>query len=283
MKMILGRYPPRYIARLSDEFPCIVEGLNYRGVRYAPVVDAEGRYAGLIKLPVVMKVIYECYSKGNLEALNNVRAGSLTDTSVPPVSIESIKPSEVIELMINHDVGGVAIVSRGNYVVGEVTEKELIDLTPLAKISGVKVKDVMTPNPTVVEALDPIARVLEVMCKLNVRRVPVTYEGELVGIATVRDLIRYFNKVIEDKKRITREDIEAQTWHVATPRVSVVYEEDDVGRVIKVMRIEGIGGVVVVDREKKVTGIVTERDVLSRIPEVREKLDIAAESVCRSI
>ena len=283
MKMILGRYPPRYTARLSDDFPRIVEGLNYRGVRYAPVVDSQGRYAGLIRLPAVMRVIHEYYTRGCLEELCKVRASELTDSRVPSINVEAITPSKVVELMVKHDVGGIAITSKNGYVMGEVTEKELIDLAPVANISGVKIKDLMTPNPATVEALDPISKVLEVMCRLSVRRVPVTYEGELVGITTVRDLIRFFNRIIEEKGGIAKEDVETQTWHVATPRVSIVNEEDDVSKLIKIMRIEGIGGAIVVDDEKKVVGIVTERDVLSRIPGVREKLDKAAESVCRSM
>ena len=277
--VLLGRYPPRYVAMITDEFPRVLEGLNFRGARYAPVIDSTGCYAGLIRLPMVAEALLGYYREGRLEELRSIRARSLTDNTIPPVKLSEITPSDIARIMVEHDTGGLAVVDDDSRVIGEITEKELIDVLSVIRPLGVKVSEIMTPNPATVEATEKLLRVLEVMCGRRVRRVPVTYQGELVGIVTIRDVIRYVNRVFEEKGHISNEDLEVEVWYVATPRLATVKLTDDASVAIKVMRSEGVGSVLVLDEESRLTGILTERDLIARVPEIGKMLEMASKTL----
>ncbi len=265
--MILGRFPPRYIAVLDEPLGNVVRGLNFRGVRYAPTIDKNGKYAGLVRLLDVIGSFSRFLKKGDIEGFVVSPVGSIV-TNIPSLYLEDVNLEEILSLMREHDVGGLAITNESGEVVGEVTENNLIDLLSHSKKYGVPVKAVMTPSPVSISADDTLETALDLMLKERARRLPVVYQDELVGILTINDVIKFLSSRIPEG--IKADVLSTPAWYVSTPKPITIHENEDCSEAVSLIRSEGVGGLLVVNDDGYLTGIVSERDLLFRLPYVTE-------------
>jgi CBS domain-containing protein len=139
------------------------------------------------------------------------------------VSVLEDAPFKTIaETLVDHDISGVPVVDPGGFVVGIVTEADLIakEAFPserkrglarfvkkmlaapqdewLEKARGQTAADVMS-RPVVTAAPDDDIRVAaRMMIDGGVKRLPVVEAGRLVGIVSRNDLIRVFARPDED-------------------------------------------------------------------------------------
>ncbi len=127
------------------------------------------------------------------------------------------------------------------------------------------VQEIMTPNPVTVEVTDSIGDVIDVLNDLDIRHVPVTDNGILVGMVSDRDLRDFslpmmvsFNnpdKAIERLKRTVGE--------IMYSDVITVGSESEVSELAEIMIDHKIGAVPVCDQiEGRLIGIVSYVDVL---------------------
>ncbi len=92
--------------------------------------------------------------------------------------------------MKEHNVGSVLIVEEGWKLKGILTDRD-ITLTVAADSKDPRttyVYDVMTPDPITVNAQADVDSALRIMNKANIRRLPVTEDGKLVGLLSSADL-----------------------------------------------------------------------------------------------
>jgi CBS domain-containing protein len=89
--------------------------------------------------------------------------------------------------MRNEGVGSVVVVDDGT-PVGIVTDRD-VALRAASSPEGRVASQVMTPDPVVVDAGAGVFELTELMEDAGVRRVPVTEDGDLVGILTLDDLV----------------------------------------------------------------------------------------------
>jgi predicted transcriptional regulator len=261
--MILGRYPPRYIALENETMKTVIKGLNFRGVRYAPVANIRGNYVGLIRLLDVIRVLEKLYEENALEKFAETPVKKVTTKEVPPITLEEADVNKVVSIMSEYDVGGLAVTNQQREVIGEITENHLVDLLRHTRPLGIPVKAVMTPSPVVVKAEDTLEKALKLITEKRVRRLPVVYEEELVGILTIRDVIKFVSSKIHS---LSTGDLETPIWYLSTPRPITVRENDDCYVAINTIREEGVGGLIVVDEKGYLTGMISERDLLVRLP-----------------
>jgi citrate synthase len=97
---------------------------------------------------------------------------------------------EAIRRMHEHRVGSV-VVTDGVAPVGILTERDVLEITGRpGGVSGWLVRDAMTSPADVVDADFDAASVLRMMNERGYRHMPVTRNGELVGVISLRDLAR---------------------------------------------------------------------------------------------
>lgn len=87
---------------------------------------------------------------------------------------------------------GCLIVKEGGNLIGIITEKDIVEgaVGKELNIKKTSVKDVMT---TLVVTISPDEDLLEAIDKMNredVRRLPVIKENKLVGLLTIKDILR---------------------------------------------------------------------------------------------
>ena len=118
-------------------------------------------------------------------------------TVTPETSI-----NDAFGVMKEHKIKRLLVVSDGK-LVGIVTEKELQKVTPSSAttlsvfelnylLSKAKVSDVMTRNPITIEAKELLEVAAVLMRETDIGALPVTENGELVGIITETDIFDAF-------------------------------------------------------------------------------------------
>lgn len=161
----------------------------------------------------------------------------------------SVAPDEsidtAIDLMLDHHISGLPVLDSAGRLVGILTEGDLLRRPEIGTqhersnwrdafvgtrgaarkyihTHGVRVKDVMTPDPAAVAedaSLDEVAQLMEAR---HIKRLPVTRQGAVIGIVSRANVIRALvahhreaNQAAPDEKTIRKqilEQIAAQEW-----------------------------------------------------------------------
>ncbi|HZK44404.1 MAG TPA: CBS domain-containing protein [Syntrophomonadaceae bacterium] len=126
------------------------------------------------------------------------------------------KVEAVTALLVDNKISGIPVVDDDNRIIGIVTEKDLIIKASelkvpfyvtlfdsiifldnpirfnkdIKKFVASEVLDAMTTDVLVVEEDAKISKVVEIMQKKRINRVPVVRNGKLVGIITRNDILK---------------------------------------------------------------------------------------------
>jgi len=125
-----------------------------------------------------------------------------------------------------------------------------------------QVKDVMTRGAQCVGPDDTLQQAARKMKDLDVGPLPVCDHDKLAGMLTDRDIV--VRAVAEGRDPAT-----TRVRDVMTPGVCACFEEDDVGEAAKLMREKQIRRLVVLNRDKRVAGIVSLGDLATETQDER--------------
>jgi CBS domain-containing protein len=110
----------------------------------------------------------------------------------------SVEPSltltEVAKRMVDKDVGAV-LVMEGERLVGILTERDVLRAVARGIDDSTAVADYMTRNPETLEPDESTEHAAVLMIHGGFRHLPVTDGDEVVGMLSIRDLMRV---VLED-------------------------------------------------------------------------------------
>lgn len=113
-----------------------------------------------------------------------------------PKSPSTVSPgttvAQVLQKMVDERIGCVMIVDRGK-LVGIFSERDaLMKLnTDAERFLQQPISQFMTPDPVTLETNDKIAFALQKMNVGGYRHVPILFHGQLVGVISIRDILRY--------------------------------------------------------------------------------------------
>ena len=105
--------------------------------------------------------------------------------------------TQVVRLLIEHDISGLLVVEEGYRVVGVVTERDCISVATSADYYeewGGPVERYMSAPVETVAPEENLVDVAERMTKSQYRRFPVVDDGHVIGILTRRDVLRALGK-----------------------------------------------------------------------------------------
>jgi len=94
------------------------------------------------------------------------------------------------ELMETEDVGSLPVIDEGGDLVGIVTDRDIVVRVVAAghDVDQARVGDILTEHPILVFPDDPLDEAMELMAKHQVRRLPVVYDTQLVGMLAQADV-----------------------------------------------------------------------------------------------
>lgn len=135
-----------------------------------------------------------------------------------PQTIHAVGPEatvfDALSVMAEHDVGAV-MVFEGGKVVGVLTERDYarkgILMGRLSK--DTPVSELMTPEVVFATPEKSIEDCMAIMTSGDFRHLPVMEDGRLIGIVSMRDLVRE----IIDYQRHTIQDLRRDMISVMTP------------------------------------------------------------------
>ena len=117
-----------------------------------------------------------------------------------------------------------------------------------------QVNQVMTATVKVAQPEDSVRNIARSMAELNAGVIPVTSEGEVIGMITDRDIvIRAIGAGLDPDSTTARD--------VMTAEVHFCYEDDDVEEVFQSMSEWQIRRLPVFNLDKKLVGIVSLGDI----------------------
>jgi CBS domain-containing protein len=117
---------------------------------------------------------------------------------------------------------------------------------------------VVTNNPD-----DPISQIASSMLQHNIGSVVITQNRRLVGILTERDFVR----VVEKVGMLLKEDL---AKHYMAKPVVTVRSDASVADAIRLMQANHIRHLVVLDKDLKMVGVVSSRDLMKAARETME-------------
>jgi CBS domain-containing protein len=101
------------------------------------------------------------------------------------------KVLEALKLMAEHNTGAV-LVMTGEKVTGILSERDCIRKLELAgkTAQATPVSDIMTGDVLYVDASQSLEECMAVMIDKNIRHLPVYENGKLLGVISVRDVLK---------------------------------------------------------------------------------------------
>lgn len=119
-----------------------------------------------------------------------LRKGGVVIYSSPDTTV-----AEAVQKMGRHNIGSILILSPRRELVGIFTERDLLQrvVVPGLDPSGTKLSEVMTADVIVVQSDASRDEVLEIMDTKHIRHIPVTDGVQLLGVISLRDVLRFEN------------------------------------------------------------------------------------------
>lgn len=111
----------------------------------------------------------------------------------PIISIdENASVLEASKSIVSNNRGSI-VVTRNGESVGILTERDIMKRVVAKSLdpAGTKVKDVMTTSPITIDKGKPLREAIDMMNRKGMRRMLVTEKGRIVGVFTLRDIVKH--------------------------------------------------------------------------------------------
>jgi CBS domain-containing protein len=118
---------------------------------------------------------------------------------------------DVIHLLIEHNVGGLPVVTPDGAAVGFVAEREVVQAMHArpAEVASLTVRQVMRPTPTC-DADESLETAMRRMTSQRQRHLVVQDHGRLIGVISVGDIVKYRLEQLETEAGVLRDYVAAQ-------------------------------------------------------------------------
>jgi CBS domain-containing protein len=117
------------------------------------------------------------------------------------VSVKKDTPIfEAVKLLVEHNISGLPVVEDDMTLAGILSEKDVVDIFYESKNAESKtVNDYMTEPAVHFDENSALENICDFLLKNIFRRVPVTSDGKLVGIISVKDVLNSVLQLRQEK------------------------------------------------------------------------------------
>ncbi|MBZ0157637.1 MAG: CBS domain-containing protein [Alphaproteobacteria bacterium] len=116
----------------------------------------------------------------------------LKDKGLEVIAIDSGATVDfAVKKMVERNIGALLIMEEGNFV-GMFTERDVLKTwTSRGPFDQVPVREVMSRDILVISPDDTLEYVMTVMTNKQIRHMPVIDSGRMVGVVSIRDVVKY--------------------------------------------------------------------------------------------
>ena len=156
---------------------------------------------------------------------------------------------DALELMKELNTNEVPVVRRGaGEFVGMVSAHRILENPDEDQLALLVDRDSPRVSPD-----DDLAVAARLMIEKNVRRLPVVRDGRLVGVITVRDILR---------RVIAVSDIDRPAGDFMRPHMIAVWDGTPLKAAARILRLSGFRVLPVIDEDGKLVGKLSDTDIL---------------------
>ncbi len=174
--------------------------------------------------------------------------------SSPVYIIERIEPVQrARNLMFKYGIGRLPVMDNGK-LIGIVTKYDITNRLCQAApewrrrpIDKIPIQIVMTENPVTIYQDATMSQAAELMMENGVSGLPVEKDGEIIGVVTSRDMIRYF----------AAQDVKAKVGDLMCKDLITVHRHHTITHVLDQMNAHGINRALVYEDNMTPVGIIT--------------------------
>jgi CBS-domain-containing membrane protein len=275
------------IIRLSEDLPVIIEVIDY-----AEKIDA------------ILDTVYPMVREG-LITLEDVKIVKYTHRGLNPLPgyrlVKEVMSSPAISItpqesvaqawskMVKFQLKALPVVNEDQQVVGIITDEDLIARAGLQQRLSIArqldpdtieeeirqlseshqlVEDIMTRPVIITSEETALSHAVGLMKKHHLKRIPITGKGgKLVGMLSRLDVLRQIAS-IESTLPIATPflTIPKLVGDIMSPEIPLVAEEDQIEKIIETLLRYQSHRSIVVDDQNRVSGIISDVDIVNRIP-----------------
>ena len=156
-------------------------------------------------------------------------------------------------MMFKYSIGRLPVMDNGK-LVGIVTKYDITNRISQAApewrrrpIDKVPIQVVMTEKPITIFPDATMPQAAELMIENDISGLPVEKDGEIVGMITSRDMVKYFSD----------QDVNSTVGEMMSKNILNVHRHHTIGHVLEEMNVQGISRALVYEDSKAPVGIVT--------------------------
>ena len=124
-----------------------------------------------------------------------------------PVSLEAEEPvAAAARLMRERNIGALPVCEADGRLVGMLTDRDIVTrcIASGMPAAETRVADIMTTGAVVAETKEPLDDALQRMEREQIRRLPVTENGRLVGMLSLADVARTGRHAAETAEALSK-------------------------------------------------------------------------------
>ena len=166
--------------------------------------------------------------------------------------------SHALDIMREKKVSGLPVVKKGTKtLLGILTRSDLVQNPDEEQIALIMTRDIISVQPE-----DNVKDAAQKMIENNIRRVPVVKDSELVGLVTASDLV---------KKALWKMDLSEPTEKYMLKDIPTTWERTPLNVAFEIMRYYNLKVLLALNKDGKLSGILTETDFLNESEIVSEQ------------
>jgi CBS domain-containing protein len=161
-------------------------------------------------------------------------------------------------VMREKNVSGLPVVKNGTKkLIGIVTRSDLVNNPDEEQLALIMTRNLLTAAPD-----DDIKFAAQIMIENNIRRVPVVQDEKLVGIVTAFDLI---------EQALSKLDIKEPVKDYMIKNIPTAWDGNPLNVAFEIMRYSGFKVLLALNKDGKLSGILTETDFINESEIVSER------------
>lgn len=273
----IARHPPAVVLTQATSSRSAILKMAGKSVRHAIVSDDGRKMIGIVSAKDILNYLgggdkFEIVKRdceGNiLRALESPISPIVNRT--PLVGSTSSSLPDMMRLMAKHDIGMLPLLDGASEIWGSLSERHLFRLFEASQMF-VKVFEIMSKPLITLDLKSTLLDAMRMMVKHDIRRIPIMNEGELWGIITVKDIIRFLASPYVD--HIITMGLSDFLFNTSVAKMSTmnpktVSPDVDLCDAVKSMNLASVGSLIVMSGCRPI-GILTERDFLLKLPKLR--------------
>jgi CBS domain-containing protein len=241
--------------------------MTTENIRVLPVIE-DGNLLGIVTKrdllrsdpSIVMRDSWEQYRQVGKLTVSHIMTHCVTTIS------EDADVSQAARVMLENKISALPVIDSRQNVTGMITASDMyrlvIEMVP-SHFGQILVNDYMTRHPFTISPLTTLLEAHRIMGVKRIRSLPVTNEGNLVGIVTRSDLLSADPSSLFTKgqqtvsKRIQNTPIE----YIMTSSPLTVGQNVSISEAAAIMMEHKIHSLPVLDDDQNLVGIITESDI----------------------